>query len=131
MSLVQNNVSLLVNQQDGTSGVNLINRSSGVVSYDGVGGEFDKRTLAADTSIHSFDLPATVVLQFYFKNTHATAVILLTGTIQGGSTQSVARVGPGGVFCYWAAVTDTDTGYTALSYTSDVASATAEIFLGG
>ena len=131
MSLVQNNVSLLVNQQDGTSSVNIINRSSGVVSYNGVAGEYNSRTLAADTSIHTFEIPVATVLQFYFKNTHATAVILLTGTIQGGATQSIARVGPGGVFCYWAAVTDTDTGFTELRYTSDVASATAEFFLGG
>lgn len=131
MSLVENNASVLVNQQDGTTGANIINRSSGVVSYAGVAGEFDKRTLAADTSIHTFDLPCSVVLQFYFKNTHATAVILLTGTIQGGASQSIARVGPGGIFCYWAAVTDTDTGYTELRYTSDVASATCEMFIGG
>ncbi len=131
MSLVQNNVSLLVNQQDGVSGVNLINRSSGVVTYNGIGGEFDKRTLAADVNIHTLDLPATVVLQFYFKNTHATALILLTGTIQGGVTQSLARVGPGGVFCYWAAATAATVGFTELRYTSDTASATAEIFLGG
>ncbi len=131
MSLVQNNVSLLVNQQDGTSGVNIVNRPSGSISYNGVGGEFDKRTLAADTSIHSFDLPATIVLQFYFKNTHATANILLTGTIQGGATQSMARVGPGGIFCYWATATSATVGFTALSYTSDTASATAEVFLGG
>lgn len=131
MSLVQNNVSLLVNQQDGTSGVNLVNRSSGVVSYDGVAGEFDKRTLANDTSNHAFDLPASPVLQFYFKNTHATAKILLTGTVQGGSSQVLARLGPGGIFCSWEAVTNTTTGFTALSYTSDVALATCEMFLGG
>ncbi len=131
MSLVQNNVSLLVNQQDGTSGVNIVNRSSGVVSYDGVGGEYDKRTLAADTSIHTFDLPATIVLQFFFKNTHATANILLTGTVQGGATQTIARVPPGGVFCYWAPSTGATLGYTELRYTSDTASATCEMFLGG
>ena len=130
MSLVQNNVSLLVNQQDGVSGANIINRSSGVVSYDGVAGEMEKRTLANDTSIHALDLPASPVL-FYFKNTHATAKILLTGTIQGGAAQSLARLGPGGIFCSWEAVTNTTTGFTALSYTSDTALATCEMFLGG
>ena len=131
MSLVQNNVSLLVNQQDGTSGVNIINRSSGVVSYNGVAGEFEKKTLAADTSIHTFDIPVSVVLQIFFKNTHAIANILLTGTIQGGATQSIARVPPGGIFCYWAPSTGSNLGFTELRYTSDVASATAEFFFGG
>ncbi len=131
MSLVQNNVSLLVNQQDGSSGSNIINRSSGVVSYDGVAGEFDKRTLAADTNIHAFDLPASPTLQVYIKNTHATAKILITGTVQGGASQTIARLGPGAVLCIWEAVTNTTTGFTALNYTSDVASATIEVFFGG
>lgn len=131
MSLVQNNVSLLVNQQDGVSGVNIVNRSSGVISYNGVAGEFDKRTLAADASSHAFDLPATNVLHFYFKNTHTTAVVTLTGTVQGGASQVLAKVQPGGVFCNWCASTSATAGYTALSYQSDTASATAEVFLGG
>lgn len=131
MSLVKNSVSLLVNQQDGNTGVNTVNRPSGVISYDGVAGEFDKRTLANDTSNHAFDLPASPVLQFYFKNTHATAKILITGTIQGGSSQLIARLGPGAVFCYWEAATATTVGFTALSYTSDVALATCEMFIGG
>ena len=131
MSLVQNNASVLVNQQDGSTSVNLVNRSSGQVSYNGVAGEFDKRTLAADTSIHTLDLPCSIVLQFYFKNTHATANILLTGTVQGGATQTLARLPPGGIFLYWAPSTAATVGFTELRYTSDVASATAEMFLGG
>jgi hypothetical protein len=130
MSLVQNNISVLVNQQD-SSGVNLVNRSSGVISYDGVAGELEKRTLAADTNNHSLDLPATNVLQFYFKNTHATAVITLIGTPQGGASATLAKLEPGGIFVYWAPSTSATAGYTALSYTSSVASATAEMFLGG
>jgi hypothetical protein len=131
MSLVTNNASVLVNSQDGASGVNLINRSSGVISFAGVAGELDKRTLAADTNIHAFDLPAAVVLQVYIKNTHATAKILITGTIQGGASQSTVRIGPGGIFLYWEPATATTIGFSAISYTSDVASATVEVFFGG
>lgn len=130
MSLSQNNVSLIINQQD-ANGVNLVNRLVGAISYDGVAGELDVRTLAADTNIHALDLPATNVLQFYFKNTHATAVILLTCTIQGGAAQSTTKVQPGGVFVNWCASTSATAGYTAISYTSTVASATCEMFLGG
>jgi hypothetical protein len=130
MSLVQNNITLVVNQQDSSS-VNIINRTIGAISYDGVAGEFEKKTLAADTSIHTIDQPCTVALQFYFKNTHATATILLTGTIQGGATQSIARLPPGGVFVYWAPSTASTVGFTELRYTSDTASATAEYFIGG
>lgn len=125
-----NNISLLLNQQDASS-VNILNRSIGAISFAGTAGEFERKTLAADTSIHTFDIPTTIVLQFYFKNTHATALILLTGTVQGGSTQTLARVPPGGVFVYWAPVTGATVGYTELRYTSSVASATCEYFMGG
>jgi hypothetical protein len=97
MSASNNNLSLVVNQQD-SSGVNIINRSVGAIAFAGVAGEFEKRTLAADTSIHTFDIPVAIVLNIYFKNTHATALILLTGTVQGGSTQTIARLPPGAVF---------------------------------
>lgn len=130
MSLSQNNLSLIINQQD-VNGVNILNRLVGAISYDGTAGEFDSRTLAADTSSHTFDLPTTNVKQFYFKNTHATAVVTLTGTVQGGSSQVLAKVQPGGVFVSWSPVTSATAGYTALSYQSDIASATAEMFLGG
>jgi hypothetical protein len=130
MSASNNNLSLVVNQQD-SSGVNIINRSVGAIAFAGVAGEFEKRTLAADTSIHTFDIPVAIVLNIYFKNTHATALILLTGTVQGGSTQTIARLPPGGVFVYWAPVTGATVGYTELRYTSDTASATCEYFFGG
>lgn len=130
MSLSQNNVSLIINQQD-AAGSTIINRPSGVIAYAGVAGELEVKTLAADTSIHTLDLPTTIVKQFYFKNTHASANILLTGTRQGGATQSLASLPPGAVFLYWAPVTGAAVGFTELRYTSDVASATCEMFLGG
>lgn len=130
MSASQNNLTLVINTQD-ADGVDILKRSIGAVAYAGVAGDFDKRTLAADTSIHTFDIPCANVLQFFFKNTHATAVILLTGTLQGGSTQSLCKVQPGGVFIYWSPVTSATAGFTELRYTSDTASATAEMFFGG
>lgn len=129
MSASQNNLGIVLNQQD-SSGINIINRSLSF-SYDGVCGEFDKRTLAADTSSHAFDLPTTIVLHFFFKNTHATAVVTLTGTVQGGSSQVLKKVQPGGTFMVWDVSTSATAGYTALSYQSDTASATAEMFIGG
>jgi hypothetical protein len=130
MSVSTNSVTLTIHQED-ANGATIHNRLVGPVQYAGVAGELDVRTLAADTSNHVFDLPSTNVLQFYFKNTHATAVITLIGTVQGGASQTLAKVQPGGVFVYWAASISATAGYTALSYTSDTASATAETFLGG
>jgi len=129
MSASQNNLTLLVNQQD-ANGVNIVNRSIGAVAYAGIVGEFHDGILT-DTSSHDLDLPTTNVLQFYFKNTHATAVITLTGTIQGGASQSIAKIQPGGVFVNWCASTSATAGFTALSVQSDTANATFEMFLGG
>lgn len=130
MAASTNSISLMLNQQDSSS-VNIINRSIGAIAFGGSAGEFEKRTLAADTSIHALDLPTAVVLQFYFKNTDAAANILLTMTVQGGASLVAARLPPGGVFVFWAPVTGSTVGYTAISYTSSVASATCEYFIGG
>lgn len=127
MSQSVNAATLVVNRQD-SNGVNVENRTIGAVSYAGAAGEFDIRS-APDTSSHSLDLPATQVNQLYFRNTHATAVITLTGTINGGSSQTIASLEPGGILVVWQAVTGK--GYTALSYQSDTSGATFEMFLGG
>ena len=129
MSASQNNLTLLVNQQD-ANGVNIVNRSIGAIAYAGIVGEFHDGILTGTGSV-TLDLPTANVLQFYFKNTHATAVITLTGTIQGGASQSIAKIQPGGVFVNWCASTSATAGFTALSVQSDTANATFEMFLGG
>ncbi len=129
MAASTNNLSLVVNQQD-ANGVNIVNRLIGAISYGGVAGEFHDGILI-DTASHTLDLPTATVLQVYFKNTHATAVITLTGTIQGGASQSIAKIQPGGVFANWCASTSVTAGYTALSVQSDTANATFEMYLGG
>jgi hypothetical protein len=129
MSASQNNLSLVVNQQD-SNGVNIVNRLIGAISYDGVAGEFHDGILT-DTNQHTLDLPTANVLQFYFKNTHATGVITLVGTVQGGASQTIAKIQPGGVFCNWCASTSATAGYTELKVTASVANSTFEMFLGG
>ena len=129
MSASQNNLTLLVNQQD-ANGTNIVNRSIGAIAYASVAGEFHDGILT-DTNSKTLDLPTANILQFYFKNTHATAIITLTGTIQGGASQSIAKIQPGGVFANWCASTSSTAGFTALSIQSDTANATFETFLGG
>lgn len=123
-----NNLTLVVNRQD-SNGVNVENRTIGSVTFNGVCGEYDIRQ-APDTSSHSLDLPTTEVNNFIFLNTHASATITLTGTINGGSSQTIAKVGPGGV-CVPVWATAAGKGFTALSYQSDTIGATFEMFLGG
>jgi hypothetical protein len=127
MATSTNNLTLLINRQD-SNGVNVENRTIGAISYAGVAGEFDIRS-APDTSQHTLDLPTTQVNQVYIKNTHATGLLTLVGTVNGGSTMTLAVLEPGGVFVVWQAVTGK--GYTELKYTADTSGTTFEMFLGG
>jgi hypothetical protein len=130
MSASVNALSLSLNQQD-SSGTNILNRSIGAISYSGSVGEFKVGKLG-DTSEHSQTLPQglSTVLQFYFKNTHATAKITIAVTPSGGSKATIGVVGPGGEFSYWMA-SSSGVGLTAIYYTSDTADATFEDFIGG
>lgn len=129
MSASQNNLSLLLNQQD-SDGVNILNRTVGAVSYDGIVGEFHNGLLTGTGQV-TLDLPTANVLQFYFRNTHATAVITVVATVQGGSTQTVTKVQPGGLLVNWCESTSATAGFTEIKVTSSVANATFEMFLGG
>lgn len=125
----QNNISLVIVQQDINS-TNILNRLIGAIAYAGIVGVFTDGLLP-DTSGHSQTLPTTNLLQFYFKNTHATATITITATPQGGSSAVVTKVSPGSIFVNWSSVTSATAGYTAVTLTSDTANATFEMFMGG
>lgn len=127
MSASQNNLTLTVNQQD-ANGVNIINRLIGQIAFAGVAGEMETRQ-APDTSQHTFDLPTPTILQIVIHNTHGTGVLTITGTINGGASQTVCKVGPGGVFASWEAVAGA--GWTDLKYTASVGGTTFEYFFGG
>lgn len=130
MSESVNSLSLLLNQQD-SSGVNILNRSIGAISYSGSVGEFFKGTLA-DTSEHQQTFPQglTTALQVYVKNTHATAKITVAWTPTGGAKSTIVVLGPGAGIALWEA-TATSVGVTTLYLTSDTAAATFEAFIGG
>lgn len=129
MSASVHNLTMVINRQD-ANGVNIENRTVGAISYSGVAGEFDVRQ-APDTAQHTFDLPTTTLLQIYIKNTHATGILTIVGTPSGGASATLGKIGPGGVFTYWAAATGSGVGYTDLKYTADVSGTTFEMFLGG
>lgn len=129
MAQSTNNLTLVINRQD-ANGVNVENRTVGAISYAGVAGELEIRS-APDTSSHSLDLPTTLVLQVYIKNTHATANLKITGTPQGGASAVLVDLGPGDVFVVWCGGTSGTRGYTALSYQADTSGCTFEYFFGG
>lgn len=118
---------LLTLQQQDLSGTPIVNRTIGFVTYNGVGGVFTNSILTS-TGSTSITLPSTTMLQFYLRNTHATANITVTWTSSGGSSNVVKKVGPGGVLAFWE--TQAGDGITALALQSDTANATYESFLG-
>lgn len=127
-----NALSLLLNQQD-ANGVNIINRSIGSISYSGSIGEIRKGTLTGTGEVQQTISPLglTTVLQYYFKNTHATAKITVTWTPTGGAKSAIDVIGPGGIIVMWSATSAGNVGFTALYYTSDTAGGTFEDFIGG
>ena len=131
MSNSVNALTFVANQQD-SAGTNVINRSVGAVSYSGAVGSPVFGSLS-DTSEHQQTFPQglTTALQFYFKNTHASAKITVAWTPTGGSKSTIAVVGPGGVLLLWSATSAGNVGFTTLYLTSDVAAATFEYFIGG
>lgn len=131
MAVSENNLTLRVNQQD-VNGVNIVDRTIGAISYDGSVGEFRVGNLS-DTAEHQQTFPQglTTALQFYFKNTHATAKITVAWTPTGGAKSTIAIIGPGGSIALWGATSAGSVGFTALYLTSDVAAATFEYFIGG
>lgn len=127
MAASTHNLTLLVNRQD-SNNTNVENRTVGAISYAGVAGEFDIRS-APDTSQHTLDLPTTTVLQVYIRNTHTSGKLTIAGTVTGGASQTICKLGPGDVFCVWGATNAF--GFTDLKYTADTTGTTFEMFLGG
>ena len=130
-----NNLTLVVNQQD-ASGVNVISRTIGPISYAGAVGDWFKGLLTT-TGATAFTLPTANALQVYIKNTHTGAVLTVIGTPQSGASATLCKLYPsGGTFVYWATTVTGTTGtsgagFTALSLTSDTLNATFEAFIGG
>lgn len=128
-----NSLSLVLNQQD-SAGANVLNRSIGAISYpSGIVGLFKKDKLLT-TGATTQNIPAgiTDVLQWYIKNTHATAIITITATPTGGASAIIGKLGPGEVKVpCWAPAAGSGLGFTAISLQSDTAGATFEQFIGG
>jgi hypothetical protein len=120
---------LLTIQQLDLSGVPVLNRQVGFVSYNGTVGTFTTANLASGANVIS--LPSSVILQLYVKNTHATNNVTVTLTPQGGASAITQVLGPGAVFALWQTSTASTYGITALTLTASGANTTVEYFLGG
>lgn len=126
MSASQNNLSVIVNQQD-ASGVNIILRTIGAIGYAGIAGQFTDGLLAG-TGATAFTLPTANVLQFLFLNTSAAANITLNTT--GATGTGLHKVPPNSLYIVWNS-TGASGAITAITGTSDVASGTFSMYLGG
>ncbi len=127
MSASQNNLSLTLNQQD-SGGVNILNRTIGAIGYAGLVGQFTDGLLAG-TGATVFTLPTTNVLQFLFYNSSASANITLNVT--GATGTMLIKVPPLSLSIPIWAATGASGALTAITGTSDVASGTFSMFLGG
>lgn len=126
MSASQNNLALSLTQQD-ASGTNILKRLI-EVTYAGVVGDY-KNGILTSTGATAITVPTTNVMQFLFRNTHATANIVLNLT--GATGTALIKVPALGAVAIWAASTGASGAITAITGTADVVNATYEMFLGG
>lgn len=108
----------------------IVKRVVTVTSTTPTVGDFRQGT-CTDTSLNAITLPVALVLQFYFKNTHATAKLTLKWTPQGVTLVTTSVLGPGDAIMFWHTVTSVTAGFTAFSLQSDTSGATYEAFFGG
>ena len=128
MAASQNNLTLVLNQQD-TNGVNILNRVFGAVSFAGTVGQFTDGLLV--TGATAFTLPTTNIYQFLFYNAHASSIVTINGTKQGGTGAILGLVGPSGVLAYWGSTSGSTEGYTNITGTPTVSGTPYFMFLGG
>lgn len=129
----QNNLSLVLQQQD-ASGVNILNRSIGPVTYSGSVGQFNDAILTGTgaTTIN-FPVGLTNALQVYVKNTSATGNITINATpLSATGSVIIAKLGPGAVSVpLWTPVSGSSGGFSAMTATADTTNCTLEYFIGG
>lgn len=129
MSASQNNLSLVLNQQD-SNGVNILNRLIGpIASSAATVGQFTDGLLV--TGATAFTLPTANIYQFAFQNNHASSIVTITATKQGGTGAILGLVGPSGVLVYWGATSGATEGYTAITGNPTVSGTPYHMFLGG
>jgi hypothetical protein len=121
---------LLTLQQQDVTGVPILNRRIGFISWAGSVGVFSNNKLTTFPAPVSIPLPTATVLQFYFRNTSPSASITVTWTPTGGASVVTQTLLPGGVVAFWQSATGT-VGITALSLSANLLPATYEMFLGG
>lgn len=132
MSASQNNLSLVLNQQD-ASGINILNRQIGVIPFAGtVGAFYDGILTGTGATTITFPVGLTNCLQFYFKNTHASANITINWTPLAATGSVIAqKLVPGSALLCWQTATGSSGGITAVTGTADAVNATFECFIGG
>ena len=132
MAASQNNLTLVINQQD-TNGVSILNRTIGAISFAGTVGQFSNGILitGATTLSGTGSLPTANIYQFLFQNNHASSIVTITATKQGGTGAIVDLVGPSGVFAIWGQTSGSTEGYTSITLNPSVSGTPYHMFLGG
>ena len=128
MAASQNNLTLVINQQD-TNGVSILNRTIGAITFAGIVGDFRNGLLL--TGANAFELPTANIYQFVFQNNHASSVVTINATKQGGTGSVIDLVGPSGVLAVWGQTSGSTEGYTAITGNPSVSGTPYHMFLGG
>lgn len=110
------------------SGNAFLNRVLGVLSFTGVASGIVRLKIPnADTTI---TLPVSPTKQVYVKNNDSASLLTVKWTPNGGASNTVIVLSPGGVLILWD-IAGVGNGITDLKLNQSVANTEAEYFLGG
>lgn len=128
--MAQNILTATIKQLD-ASGVTLATRIATMTDSAPVVGDFRGLGVLIDTSQATIGLPTAQVRQVFLRNTHASALITVVWTPNGGAQATIIILGPGDGIGFWHQSTGATKGISSLKLTSDTANATYELYLGG
>lgn len=130
MANVTNTLTCNITSTNDTDGTVPINRGTGNPAFDSTTADFTTYQKLSNGD-NTISLPVSPACQIYVKNLDPSLIITVKGTLNGGASQSMAKLNPGDQMNVWCDPTKTTPGYTALVLNASGANCLCEYFIGG
>ena len=131
MATSTNILSVTVRAQD-SAGTDIIGATGRLVTFTfaGSAGQY-LEAFSVPTTLTAITLPKSPCLQLYIKNLDVSNYVTATWTPNGGGSNIVKAIRPGGFIAFSDLDTAATAGITALSLQANTAAVLVEMFLGG
>lgn len=130
--MAQNNIFTVTVRAQDSSGTDIVGTTGRAVTFTFAGsvGAYTE-SLSVPTSPTTITLPKSPCLQLYIKNLDASNYVTVTWTPNGGGSNVVKAIRPGGFIAFSDLDTSGSAGITALSLQANTSACLVEMFLGG